>query len=159
MIWSAVLNNKPMTMEVFLQTNSPEKIWICVYDFENQNRKFTERSQIINGNIRVDIMMPQTPVKCAIIIYNERIGKTAIDTTFKVLDFRQSKLKQNLDVIGLQNNDVRNFVRFAQNFCYYLTELPARGEKEINGQISTGDYRSDNKKFFIEFESQQGNQT
>lgn len=150
MNWSAILNYKPKTIEVTIETYKPEKIWLCVYDFENQKRKFTERHMVIDGKMKLQVMMPQTPKKCLIVIYNERNGKTKNDNSFKVFPFRQSVLKQDLDIIGLQNNDVRNFVKFAQNFCYYLQELPAKGELEENGELSSGLYRSNNKKFFIE---------
>jgi len=137
MNWSALTRFDPQTLVITIETKKPEKIWLCVSDYENEKRKFTERHLTINGRETLEVMMPVSPKKCKICIFNEKNGKTLKDNSFKVLKITNAPLKTRLDVVGLQNPNVRNFVKFAQEFCFHLQELePAT-------------YKSDNGKFFI----------
>lgn len=150
MNWSAKTYEIAQSINVVITTQKPEKIWLEVVDYDNNKRKFTQRYFIVNGTETLQVMMPVSPKKILISVFNEQNGKTKTDQTFKVDKISNSPLKQKLDVSFLQQKKVRNFVKFAQNFCYYLQETPAKGETNAEGKVSSGVYKSTDGKFFIE---------
>jgi hypothetical protein len=150
MNWSAKTYENPQTINVTITTKQPEKIWLEVVDFDNRKRKFTQRYFMINGTETLSVMMPISPKKIFISVFNDRNGKTTKDESFTVDKISRSNLKQKLSISFLQQKKVRSFLKFSQNFCYYLQELCAKGEKNEKGESASGVYKSNDKQFFIE---------
>lgn len=131
----------PQTIEVSIETQSPEKICLQVFDYNNRKTIFLDRYMVINGKKTLDIMMPISPEKLLISIHNDKNGKIKKDTSFKVTkkSFKRVKLKEKLEVVGLENKKVRSFIEFAKSFCFHCSYMKPQT------------YRSKDKLFFIEY--------
>ena len=150
MNFSAKTYEKPQTLDITISTNKPEKIWLEVSDFDNRQRKFMQRFFVVSKKETLQVMLPIAPNKVFISIFNESNGKTPIDNSFKVEKIDNSPLKQKLDVTFLNQKKVKSFVKFSTSFCFYLQSLKAKGELDEKGKTSTGKYKSDDSKYFIE---------
>lgn len=137
--------NKPQTIGVKIVTKSPQKICLQVVDFDNRKTVFTNRYMVISGEKELEVMMPITPKKCYLSVYNFKNGNVPNDDSFIVTEasITRKKLKTRHDVVGLGDKKIRNFINFAQNFCYHASYIAANKPGEH--------YKSEDGKFFIEF--------
>jgi len=133
--------NLPQTIEVTIETKSPQKICIIARDFNNEKTLFIDRFMVINGKKKLDIMLPLSPEKMLITIYNDKNGKIKNDDSFTVKksSFSRKKLNTKLSVVGLENKKIRSFIKFANSFCFNASYL------------KPNTYRSCDKYFFIEY--------
>lgn len=135
----------PQTICVKIVTKQPTKICLKVCDYNNPKTLFTDRDMVINGEKTLEVMMPITPEKCLVSVYNFVNGNTKNDATFEVTEksFYRKSLKTRYDVVGLSNPKIASFIKFAQKFCYnasYLEALPIDST-----------YNSDDKEYHIQY--------
>lgn len=138
MNFSCISGNKEMTLLVKIQTFKPEKICLRVSDYDNNKTYFLDRYKTINGIETLEVMMPITPKKMHISVYNEKNGnqKEGIDKSFKIIGFFQKPLKTRLELIPLFK--IGNFINLAERISLHSSYLDCKT------------YTSDNGKFFIE---------
>jgi len=141
MDFSVKTYNEPQTICVKITTKSAEKICLKVYDYNNPKTVFTDRFMVINGTQTLEVMMPMTPEKAMISVFNFRNGNIKNDKSFSVTtaDITRKKLKTRYDVIELSDPQVNSFIKFCQNFCYHASNL------------SAALYKSEDKLFFIDY--------
>lgn len=137
-------NKEPVIIVLTVQTNSPQKIRVVVTDRNKANTVYTNRYNTVNGKYSFYIRMPQSPPKATISVFNEANGNQLpnVDKSFRVLSARPTPFKSNkMKVWEWKNEDVKEFVKFAQKFS------------EEAGYLSAGRsiYYSDNGKFRIDY--------
>lgn len=141
MNFSANTHHIPQTICVKITTKSPQKICLQVFDYDNRKTAFTDRWMVINGTQVLEVMMPMTPKKALISVFNFANGNIKKDNSFTVTeaDIYRKKLKTRYDVIPVSNTKVNSFIKFSQNFAYHASYLIP----EL--------YSSDDKLFFINY--------
>lgn len=131
---------------------TPQKIRIIVNDAEQSNTVLTSRYNIFSGDKWFYVRMPMCPKITEVQVYNEATGARPLDqeTTFEMIneDGKQDRVNNGIykmplvkkrDVIDIGKPDVRNFIRFAQQFCYNA------------GVIDTGVYENWNRTQKIKY--------
>ena len=124
-LWSRY---EPLMVKVVVKTTSPQVIVLKVYDAGQANTYFTNRTKTIDGVQDLYVRMPLSPNTCVLSIYNEKNGnqKKGEDPTFEVLDVKKEELDITLGQTKMDTPLVRNFVAFAQKFCYNAGWLSAK---------------------------------
>lgn len=126
-------NHKKMTVVVPIETDSPQKIRLKMWDADNPKTYLTDRYMTVSGLSAFEIMLPVAPKKAMVSVFSEQKG------TFRIGEITENKLKTRLDLINMLSPSVRSFIKFSQDFAYNCSYLDA-------GQT----YMSDDKQFFIE---------
>lgn len=136
-----LLNHKPCTIQVDIETFEPQKLWIKVSDAQQEHTYYTKRYAKINGKQTFYIRLPQSPKIADLIIYND-ISKdfNLQDDTFKINNIKIVPLKKT--PLKLSKQTI-SFIRFAQEFCEMAGVLEASKKGEV--------YISDNGKFRIDY--------
>jgi len=136
-----LLNHRPCTLQVDIQTFEPQKLWIKVSDAQQEHTFYTKRYAKINGKQTFFIRLPQSPKIADIIIYNDNTKDFNLkDNTFKI---------NNIQIVPLKKTPLKlpkqtiSFIRFAQEFCEMCGVLEASSKGEV--------YISDNGKFRIDY--------
>jgi len=136
-----LLNHKPCTIQVDIETFEPQKLWIKVSDAQQEHTYYTKRYAKINGKQTFFIRLPQSPKIADLIIYND-ISKdlNLQDDTFKINNIQIVTLKKT--PLNLSKQTI-SFIRFAQEFSEMAGVLEASKKGEV--------YISDNGKFRIDY--------
>ena len=133
----------PLTLLVKITTPKAEKIHLRVYDASNPERKFTERWKTITGEETFHIRMPLTPEIAVVDAYSDRMGqgvKKDAETSFSIVSVTKAPLERRIDLGDIGNAQIRNFVDFAQKFCFNA------------GTLATDTtYQSDDGNYFINY--------
>jgi len=135
-------NRQEFTLVVTLITDSEQDLRIILKDTDLPNTLYTNRILTINGKRTILIQVPLCNINAKLIIYNEKtknIPKYS-DGTFRLVDKPfMIPLEKRYDLIDYNETGLASFLKFAQKFC-------------INaGWMRTGNYRSDDGRYFIEF--------
>jgi hypothetical protein len=90
------------------------------YDKARVNTVFMDTTKTVNGVEDMYIRMPLAPMNCLVAIYNEKNGNLPKnqDTSFEVVDVKPEDLEITLGKTKMDIPIVRNFVAFAQKFCF-----------------------------------------
>lgn len=115
----------------------PQKIRLIVNDAEQSNTVLTNRYNIFTGDKYFFVRMPLCPRVTEIQVFNEATGQRPLaqETTFEMIDeegkpdkvnngIYKMPLVKKRDVIDIGNPDVRQFITFAQQFCYNAGVMP-----------------------------------
>jgi len=118
----------PCKVKIVVRTTSPQVIVLKVYDKGQANTYFTNRTKTIDGTQDLYVRMPLAPNTCLLDIYNEKNGnkKKGEDPTFEVLEVKREELDITLGKTKMDTPLVRNFVAFAQKFCYNAGSLSSK---------------------------------
>jgi len=143
-------------LKVSVRTRSPQKIWVVVADADPdvKHTVFTNRWQVVNGDKNFYIRMPLSPKVSLVQVYNET-NKNSPDDGFEMIGdnngITRMSLEKKMDVVDMNNSNVRQFVSFAQKFCYNA------------GWLKAGNYRNGSGRFNINFQTslykKNGNET
>lgn len=136
---------KEMAISVTVKTESPQEIRLKVYDYDKPKTYFTDRTMVVDGTAEFVIMMPITPERIMVSVYNEkngnRYGKMEEDKTF-LCDEKSIKrvhLKKKLNLIPYKTVELRSFIDFCERFCLN------------SSYMEPGRYRSDDSRYYIDF--------
>lgn len=117
-------NHSPVTLKVLIQTDSPQKVRLRVFDEENPKRVFTNRYKTITGEEALFVRMPLSPDKAIVeVISNKGIVKQGEKEQFKLKSVEKQPLERRIDVGDISNGQIRSFVEFAQRFAFNMDEL------------------------------------
>jgi len=112
MVIKKILNRKPITLVVHIQTSGIQKIGIRIEDIIKPYSIYIDRVQTIRGKGKFYLRIPQSPQVAKITIYDKnRRG----DNSFKAV-FEEVPLKRKFTVNQITNPVTREFVKFAQWF-------------------------------------------
>lgn len=141
MIYKVPTRSEELTIIISVKTSRPEKICIKVYDSEKKNTVFTERWKTVNGNTTFYVRMPVSGNYSLVEIWNDKYGKDVESSKsgFSVTNVEKTMLEKKVDVVDFSNPLVASFVDFATRFSYNC------------GELRSGNYVSDDKKFLIEY--------
>ena len=141
MIKKILLNHKPCTIQLDINTTEPQKLWIKVADNQQENTFYTKRFAKVDKLQTFFIRLPQSPKIAELIIYNDKNKDfNSKDNSFHIKDIKILPLKVNkLKISKLTNS----FIKFAQEFCEMCGVLEASPKGEI--------YQSNNGKFRIDY--------
>lgn len=131
-----------MCLVIKVATTTQTVVKIKIYDEAKPKTIFTDRYKTVSGQETFYIRLPLTSNSLIICIYDEKMGDLPKEKTpnIKVLSIDKIPLEKRLDVIDIQNKNVRYFVDFAQRFCFNSSYL------------TTGkSYQSDNGEYLIEY--------
>lgn len=111
---------EPIMIEIVVRTNSPQNLVFQVFDPSQANTYFTDRSKVVEGRQEIYVRMPLSPYSATLSIYNEKNGNLAkgTDTSFEVVSIKKKDLEITLPKTKMDTMQVRNFVSFAQKFCF-----------------------------------------
>jgi len=111
---------EPIMVKIVIKTQSTQVIIVKVFDKSQDNTLFTDREKSINGQEELYVRMPLSPYSSSLSIYNKANGNQAkgVDRSFEVVDIKKEDLDITLPKTKMDNSLVRNFVAFAQKFCY-----------------------------------------
>lgn len=109
MLIKKVLNRKPTTLVIHLQTNGTQKIGVRVDDILKPYTTYINRIQTINGRGKFYLRLPQSPEIAKIKVYDNA------GDNFKAV-IEQLPLKAKFTVNEIANPVTKHFVRFAQWF-------------------------------------------
>jgi hypothetical protein len=120
----------PVMLRVTVRTEKPQNIVLKVFDVDHAYTVFTDRTKVINGVQDLYVRMPVSPGTAMLSIYNEKIGNVpkGVDDSFDVVDIKQEELQRTLSETKMDTASVRNFVSFAQKFCFNAGWIPANKE-------------------------------
>jgi len=141
MIYRIPTRYEEFTLLIKIKTDKPEKIHLKISNEDTRNTTFTDRWKTVNGECSFFVRMPVSGKNALINIYNEKFGERSKEqeNTFEVLEIRKVPLEKKMDVIDFSNNGLRSFINLCTKFCFNA------------GNIPSGVYRSDDKKFTIEY--------
>jgi hypothetical protein len=136
-------NKLPFSLVIGIQTNSPQEIKIVARDYSKPDTDYIIRKGVVNGFRSFTLKFPLSPTTMSLYVFNTRNGDLPNDTdkSFKITQFSVEKL---LTCPLWQNDDTKNFIGFAQEFCENAGVLSA-------GNLRPSIYRSDNGKFCIDY--------
>lgn len=150
--YSFPTKRRPCTINAYVVTRKPEKICIVAYDKDKKNTQYINHCGMVDAKRadgyyarRFEIMMPRTPERLSVAIYNKN-NKKGGDATFGVEKFGVTKLKTWQIWMSQHATD---FVKFAQDFSENASIL--RTFEESGGRPDGGIYTSDNRKFRIKY--------
>ncbi len=124
-------------LEVTLLTNSPQYIHVIFKDARQPRTEYTNQVINVNGQRTIRIQCPLTGMQSTLVVYNEATGKS--DGTFRVLNVERKPLEKRVDLIDINNRDLKSYLNFCQRFCFNAGVLVAQN------------YRSDDGKYMIEY--------
>jgi hypothetical protein len=131
----------PISLEVKVKTNSPQKLQLIVSDAKDKDRKFTNRYNTVSGEETFVVRMPVSSEKVLLQVFSEKTGSKANEDKekqfFEVTSVKKIPLERRLDTGDMGNQLMRSFVRFAQKFSYMAHTL----KPDV--------YSSDDQRYFI----------
>lgn len=150
--YSFPTKGRPCTINVYVTTKKPQKICVVAYDKSKKNTQYINHCGSVDTKSsdglyrrRFEIMMPQSPEKLSVAVFNKANMKGG-DATFTVEKFGLTKLK-TWEIWMSQHT--KDFVRFAQMFSENSDLL--KTWEEAGRQPDSGVYTSDDGKFKIRY--------
>lgn len=110
----------PCMIKVVVKVRQPLEIVLKAFDANQANTFFTDRTKKITDQETLYIRMPLAPNTLTVSIYNKANGnrKKGEDNSFEVVEIKREELDITLGRTKMDTPMVRNFVAFAQKFCY-----------------------------------------
>ena len=142
-------NRKPLTIQFTVFTDRKESIVLRVRDADKPYTYYLDRKGKVSGERKFSIKMPQSPNKCIIEVWNEKVGNKSagVDKSFSVIGkdgkptYKVVALQTALNCYDSKNVKITNFIKFAQEFSERASILSSN--KSV--------YISDNGKFRIDY--------
>ncbi len=136
-----------MTLKVDVTVYQPSRIRLIVEDADQENTVFTNRFlDIQSGNDTFLVRLPLVGKNTNVVVFNEFNGLSENDSSFAVTNISKQHLVKRLDLIDFRNPKIKNFVVFAQKFCYNA------GVLRTNDPTNDNDvYVSDCKQYAIKY--------
>ena len=139
--------NSPCTVAVVIKALKQFTLRIQASDDQRENTFLSNRfSDIKEGEETVFyIQMPLSPNVCRITLFDDVLGETSKDRepSFQVKRIYKTRLKHRHPLALLNDPKTKEFVRFAQRFCYNAGWIRANLDDET--------YSSDNNEFRIKY--------
>lgn len=109
-----------LMLKIVVTTSKPETIVLEAFDAGQANTYFTRRTKIVNGQEELYIRMPLSPNVLTVNVYNKANGNKAKDqdASFNVTQIKKEDLEVTIGQTKMDTLLVKNFVAFAQKFCY-----------------------------------------
>lgn len=136
-------NNQQMALNIELDVYEPSVFRIIVDDAERENTCLTNRAKEFNvGKNNFLVRMPLCGNYTNVYVFDEYNDHQ----TFKVTNVEKKPLVKRLDLIDIRNAYLKNWVVFAQNFCYNAGNL-----RENDIYKDNDIYASDCKSYLIKY--------
>lgn len=123
---------KPASIDLGVQSLFPCKVRVQALDPNKKGAVYMDRVMTVSGTQDFVISLPQSPKKLLIIV-----SGNVDNNNLRVTKLEKAKLKSYRSC--LKGSKVKNFVKFAKDFC------------ENAGILSAGRYVSDNGKYVIDY--------
>ena len=139
--------HEPCMIKVVVNTPSKQNIVFKAFDDSHANTVFTSRSKIVDGEECIYIRLPLAPKMLTLTIFNEKNGnqKSGEDNSFKVVRIQKEDLQVTISKTKMDTMLVRNFVSFAQKFCYNAGWIAAHRDY----MSSTGNFKVEYLPYII----------
>lgn len=113
------------TIKVTIHAKRLCTVWLEAYDSKMPNTFFTNRFKVFKaGEIEsLYIQMPISGKHTMIEVYEHELKEGTSDA-FEIVAVKKMNLARQMDVVNMQNPDIRHFVRFAQRFAFNAAVLP-----------------------------------
>lgn len=134
-------------IKIVVRTKAPQTIVLKVFDKSQANTYFTDRTKQVDGQEELFVRMPLAPNTATLSIYNQKNGnlKSGEDDSFEVVSIKKEDLDITLGRTKMDTMSVRNFVAFAQKFCYNAGWITAPRDY----MSSVGNYKIEYLPFII----------
>ena len=150
MKYRITIDYAPITLNVKVKTDTPEKLHLVVYDACCPDIKFTERYKTITGDETFYVRMPISPEVAIVEVYGDKTGrgvKNADEKNFKIVSVEKTPLERRIDMDDIGNAQIRSFVDLHKKGLIY------RGFRMVNWDPEAKTTLSDEE---VIFEEQQG---
>lgn len=127
-----------LSLAVYVQTLTPCKLRIKVFDAEQPKTVFTDRYKTVKGREVFYIRMPLSSNQVIVSVYNEAVGnrRKGEDSSFTITEVKKLPLEKRTDVGDIRDYTVSSFVDFAQRFSFNASYLDA----DKTYQSSSGEF-------------------
>ena len=124
-----------ITLAVRCKVRTPCNVRLKVYDEDQANTFFTNRYSKVTGNGLFFVRMPLSPKVAVVSIYCDEAGNLPAQSETNLYDVEIEKmpLQKKLDVLDFSKGNLREFILFAQRFCYNAGVLKADTYVSGNG--------------------------
>lgn len=136
MKWRMYCGYTPVTIRVDIKTDQPQKIVLKVYNEGMKNTYFTDRFCVVTGKKSLFVRMPLVGLISVIEVYNEANGNTDQDSSFKITNIVKVPLTRKMDVVDLNNPDIKSYIKFCRRFCFNAGVAPAGTYNSSDGRFS-----------------------
>lgn len=116
-------NHAEVNLKVDINTDSPQKVRLIVYDEANPKRIFTNRYKTISGDESLYVRMPLSPERAIVEVKEFKTLNQANNNQIKLVGVSKIPLERRMDLSDINNQNIRSFVDFAQRFSFNLDEL------------------------------------
>lgn len=134
-------NYRSCSVEVKIQANRSCVIWLEAYDPNQSNTYYIKRFKNLAPSETVTLCV-QMPIVGKRVMVNVYDNSDTTGSSFTVKEVKQCSLPRNLRVANIRDCGVREFVRFAQQFCFNCGVLPTYTNRY---------YKSSKCNFLIEY--------
>lgn len=120
MNYRAYIGYNEVTLCVRCKVRTPCNVRLKVYDEDQANTVFTNRYSKVAGDGIFFVRMPLAPKIAVVSIYCDATGNLPAGSETNLYDVTIEKqpLQKKLDVLDFTKGNLREFVLFAQRFCY-----------------------------------------
>lgn len=127
-----------LSLAVYVQTLTPCKLRIKVFDAEQPKTVFTDRYKTVKGSEVFYVRMPLSSNQVIVSVYNEAVGnrRKGEDSSFTITEVKKLPLEKRTDVGDIRDYTVSSFVDFAQRFSFNASYLDA----DKTYQSSSGEF-------------------
>ena len=106
MKYRITIDYAPITLNVKVKTETPEKLHLVVYDATCPDIKFTERYKTITGDETFYVRMPISPEFAVVEVYGDKTGrgvKNADEKNFQIVSVEKTPLERRIDMDDIGN--------------------------------------------------------
>jgi hypothetical protein len=137
----------PLKIKISVKTDGNVLLGYSVSDASIPNTVYTYGKQDVNNKGVINILMPLSPIKGILRIWNDAHKNTKNENYgFKIVGVDKSELSSNNLALAVYNKDVLDFVEFAKGFAVRAAYLSTK----TNGK-DRSIYVSDNGKFELHY--------
>lgn len=137
----------PLKIKIRVRTNGKVLLGYSVSDAHMPNTVYTYGKQEIDNNGEINILMPLSPTKGVLRIWNDAYKNTKNENYgFKLISVNKKELSPNKIALAIYNKDALDFVDFAKDFAVRASYLSTKN----NGK-DRSIYISENGKFELHY--------
>ena len=105
MKYRITIDYAPITLNVKVKTDKPEKLHLVVYDAVCPDIKFTERYKTVTGDETFYVRMPISPEVAVVEVYGDKTGrgvKNSDEKNFQIVSVEKTPLERRIDMDDIE---------------------------------------------------------
>lgn len=118
-----VTRYEEMQLALTIYCPTMQTMRVQVFDPRIPNTYLTDRTKDIEGEQKLYVRLPLTPVNVIVRVYNEANGNINNDHSFVWKGCEKLHLEKRADLVDFKNQQLKTFIEFAQQFSYNAANL------------------------------------